>query len=63
MAVILGSTYCVTGGYTPDVIIMLLGTEHISDGLGFGQVAKATGSLIAGPLAGNYALDLHYILH
>ncbi|XP_045171128.2 monocarboxylate transporter 10-like [Mercenaria mercenaria] len=52
MSAILGSTYCVTGGYTPDVILKLVGLENISDGLGFGQVAKALGSTIAGPLAG-----------
>jgi predicted MFS family arabinose efflux permease len=52
MAALLGSTYCVTGGYTPEVIMNLVGTENISDGLGFGQVAKATGSTVAGPLAG-----------
>lgn len=53
LAVILGVTYCVTGGYGVEVIHCLVGIENISDGLGFSQVAKASGSLLAGPLAGN----------
>lgn len=53
LAVILGGTYCVTGGYGVEVIHGLVGIENISDGLGFSQVAKASGSLLAGPLAGN----------
>ena len=54
MSALLGSTYCVTGGYTPEVTMNLVGLENISDGLGFGQVGKATGSTVAGPLAGRY---------
>ncbi|KAL4223142.1 hypothetical protein ACF0H5_016614 [Mactra antiquata] len=49
---IVAFTYCVTGGHNVEVILYLVGEENISDGLGFGQVGKAMGSLLAGPVAG-----------
>ncbi|XP_052797338.1 monocarboxylate transporter 13-like [Mya arenaria] len=49
---ILGFTYSVTGGYLVEVILSLVGPENIADGLAFGQVGKAVGSLLCGPLAG-----------
>ena len=53
LVAILGGSYSVTGGHNVEVIMYLVGQENVSDGLGFGQVAKASGSLLAGPLAGN----------
>lgn len=52
LVAVLGCTYSVTGGHNVEVILNLVGQENVSDGLGFGQVAKAFGSLLAGPLAG-----------
>jgi hypothetical protein len=52
LVAILGASYSVTGGHNVEVIMYLVGQEHVSDGLGFGQVAKASGSLLSGPLAG-----------
>ncbi|XP_053375602.1 monocarboxylate transporter 4-like [Mercenaria mercenaria] len=52
LVAILGCTCSVTGGHNVEVILYLVGQENVSDGLGFGQVAKASGSLLAGPLAG-----------
>lgn len=58
IVVILGFTYSVSGGHYLEVIVGLVGTENVSDGLGFGQIAKAAGSLLSGPVAGKTATTL-----
>lgn len=58
LVAVLGFMYSVTGGHHIEIIMHLVGQENASDGLGFGQIAKASGSLLAGPLAGEFTTNI-----
>lgn len=48
----IGCAYSVTGGHYFEVVLDLVGHDNFASGIGIAQVAKASGTLIAGPLAG-----------
>ena len=51
---VIGLTYSVCGGHYLEVTLQLVGQDNFSDGVGVAQIMKAAGTLIAGPLAGEF---------